>query len=103
MVITFDHSTTVVISRDPGEPECEVCVDGSTTNCSPTDITVMNTAKLSLEFSCLRPQDMYSVKIRKEIGENCVLFKLTAKFGEEKPIYKIVMNVEDYRSTEINT
>lgn len=73
MVITLDHSATVVVSRDPGEPECEVCVDGSTTtNCSPTDIMVMNTAELSLEFSCLRPQDMYSVEIRKEIGENCV-------------------------------
>lgn len=72
MLLSVDSGTTVVVSRDPDEPECEVCyVDGSTPNCSPTEKTLTNVEKLSLEFSCLKPQDVYSVKIRKKIGENC--------------------------------
>uniref|UniRef100_A0A3Q3J9I8 CUB domain containing protein 1a n=1 Tax=Monopterus albus TaxID=43700 RepID=A0A3Q3J9I8_MONAL len=68
MVITIDSSTTVVVSRDPVEPACDVCsVDGPTPNCSPTEKTLTNVEKLSLEFSCQNPQDMYRVKIRKKI------------------------------------
>ncbi|XP_059206765.1 CUB domain-containing protein 1 isoform X2 [Centropristis striata] len=68
MVITVDSGTTVVLSRDPKEPECEVCsVDGSTPDCSPTEKTLTKVEKLSLEFSCLKPQDVYSVKMKKKI------------------------------------
>lgn len=82
MVITVDPSTTVVISRDPEEPECGVCsVDGSTPNCSPTEKTLTNVENLSLEFSCPKPENMYSVKIKKNIGENCVYFNYLPKFG----------------------
>ncbi|XP_035039349.2 CUB domain-containing protein 1 [Hippoglossus stenolepis] len=68
MVVSVDPSTTAVVSRDPGEPECEVCtVDGSAPNCSPTEKTLTNVDKLSLEFSCPKPQEMYSVKMEKKI------------------------------------
>uniref|UniRef100_A0A3B4YT54 CUB domain containing protein 1a n=1 Tax=Seriola lalandi dorsalis TaxID=1841481 RepID=A0A3B4YT54_SERLL len=68
MVLTVDSSTTVVFTRDPKGPECEVCtVDGSTPNCNPTEKRLSNAEKHSLEFSCPKPQDMYSVKIKKKI------------------------------------
>ncbi|KAE8281979.1 CUB domain-containing protein 1 [Larimichthys crocea] len=68
MDITVNSSTTVVITRNPKEPECEVCsMDGSTPNCSPTEKTLTNVEKLSLEFSCLKPQDVYTVMIKKKI------------------------------------
>lgn len=72
MVVSVDSSTTVVVSRNPGKPECEVCSpDGSTPNCSPTEKTLTNVDKLSLEFSCPKPQDMYSMKMNKKIGKSC--------------------------------
>uniref|UniRef100_A0A3Q3WW93 Uncharacterized protein n=1 Tax=Mola mola TaxID=94237 RepID=A0A3Q3WW93_MOLML len=68
MVLSVDARTTVVVSRDPQEPECDVCsVDGSTPNCSPTEKTLTNVGNLTLEFSCPKPQNMYSVKIKKSI------------------------------------
>ena len=71
MVVSVDPSTTAVVSRDPGEPECEVCtVEGSAPSCSPTEKTLTNADKLSLEFSCAKPQEMYSVKLEKKIGES---------------------------------
>lgn len=73
MVVTVDSSTTVVMSRDPRDPECEVCsVEGSTPNCSPTEKTLTSVENHSLEFSCPKPENVYSVEIKKKIGENCV-------------------------------
>ncbi|XP_031151808.1 CUB domain-containing protein 1 isoform X1 [Sander lucioperca] len=84
MLLSVDSGTTVVVSRDPDEPECEVCyVDGSTPNCSPTEKTLTNVEKLSLEFSCLKPQDVYSVKIRKKI--ECTQKTCTPPAGEVDP------------------
>lgn len=72
MLLSVDARTTVVFSRDPQEPECEVCsVDGSTPNCSPTEKTLTDVRNLTLEFSCLKPQNIYSLKIKKTIGESC--------------------------------
>ena len=72
MVITIDPGTTVILKRDPKDTECEVCsVDGSTSDCSPADKKKLtNVDKLSLEFSCLKPEDVYSVEMTKKIGEN---------------------------------
>lgn len=84
MVITADSSTTVVVSRDPGEPECEVCsVDGYTRYCSPTEKTLTNVEKLSLEFGCLKPQDVYSIRIEKKI--ECTQSSCTPAVGEVEP------------------
>ncbi|XP_051247553.1 CUB domain-containing protein 1 [Dicentrarchus labrax] len=83
-VITVDSSTTVVVSRNPEEPECEVCsVDGSTTNCSPTEKTLTNVKNLTLEFSCLKPQDVYSLKMKKKI--ECTKSSCTPAAGEVDP------------------
>ncbi|XP_030268931.1 CUB domain-containing protein 1 [Sparus aurata] len=84
MVVSVDSSTTVVVSRNPGKPECEVCSpDGSTPNCSPTEKTLTNVDKLSLEFSCPKPQDMYSMKMNKKIG--CTTALCTPAAGEVDP------------------
>ncbi|KAK5854957.1 hypothetical protein PBY51_005105 [Eleginops maclovinus] len=83
MVITLDSSTTVVLSRDV-EPECEVCsVEGSTPDCNPTKKTLTNLENLSLEFSCLKPQDVYSVKMKKII--KCTQSSCTPAAGEVEP------------------
>ncbi|XP_071356553.1 CUB domain-containing protein 1 [Trachinotus anak] len=84
MVITVDSDTTVVFSRDPEGPECEVCTtDGSTPNCSPTEKILNNAEKHSLEFSCLKPQEMYSVKVKKKI--ECTKSSCTPAAGEADP------------------
>lgn len=71
MVLSVNSSTTVVIRRDPEAPECDVCsLDGSTPQCATNEKTLTNVNNLSLEFSCLKPQDVYSVEIKKKIGEN---------------------------------
>ncbi len=72
MVVTVDSGTNVVISRDPKQPECEVCSKAdATSDCSPTEKTLTNVKDLTLEFSCLKPEDVYSVKMTKKIGKNC--------------------------------
>ncbi|XP_029298643.1 CUB domain-containing protein 1 [Cottoperca gobio] len=84
MVITVDSSTTVVISRDPKEAECDVCsVDGSTPDCRPTEKTMTNVERLSLEFSCQKPQEVYSVKMKKKI--ECTPSSCTPAAGEVDP------------------
>lgn len=84
MVITVDSSTTVVVSRNPEGPECEVCsIDGSTPNCSPTEKTLTNIENLSLEFSCLKPEDVYSVKMKKKI--ECTSSSCPPAAGEVDP------------------
>lgn len=71
MVVTVDPSTTVVLNRDPKEPECEVCsIDGPAPNCSPTEMTLTGVENHPLEFSCMNPQDVYTVKTKKIIGKS---------------------------------
>lgn len=81
MVVTIDPSTTLILRRNPKEPECEVClVDGSTPNCSPTELTLTKVENLSLEFNCLKPEDVYSVKMQKTI--ECTQSSCTPAAGE---------------------
>ncbi|XP_005754468.1 CUB domain-containing protein 1 [Pundamilia nyererei] len=66
-VISVDSSTTMVLSRDPKESVCEVCTaEGPTLTCS-TEKTLNNVEKLSVVFSCPKPQDGFNVKIKKTI------------------------------------
>lgn len=73
MSTTVDSSTTVVVERNPGEPDCEVCSVGELArSCSPTEQMLSNVANLTLEFSCPTPQNVFSVTIAKHIGERLV-------------------------------
>ncbi|KAM3596949.1 uncharacterized protein V6R79_023287 [Siganus canaliculatus] len=84
VVVSVDPSTTVVISRNPDEPECEICsVNGSTPSCSPTEKKLTNVEKLKVEFSCLKPEDMYDVKTKKNI--ECTQTTCTPAAGEVDP------------------
>lgn len=64
MEVTVGASTEVVLSRKPSDPECEVCSGG---DCSDTGRTLTNVDKTALEFSCINPQDVYTVKITNKI------------------------------------
>lgn len=80
MFTTVDSSTTVVVERDPEEPDCEVCsVVGSTPSCSPTEKTLSNVVNVTLEFGCPTPQNVFTVKIKKHIGESLIIFLETAE------------------------
>lgn len=71
MDISTESGTTVVITRNPEEPECNVCsADGPDPTCHATELTLTNSQNTSLEFSCLKPQDVFSVHIKKKIGED---------------------------------
>ncbi|XP_053302036.1 CUB domain-containing protein 1 [Pleuronectes platessa] len=84
MVVSVDPGTIAVVSRDPGGPECEVCtVDGSAPSCSPTEKTLTNVDKLSLKFSCPKPQEMYRVKMDKKI--ECTQTSCTPAAGDVDP------------------
>ncbi|MEQ2192497.1 hypothetical protein XENOCAPTIV_012530, partial [Xenoophorus captivus] len=68
ITVTIGPSSTVVLSRDPGQTECEVCVvDGTSSDCSSTEKTLKSAEKLPLEFRCLQPQDVFSMKMTTKI------------------------------------
>ncbi|XP_072226330.1 CUB domain-containing protein 1 [Leuresthes tenuis] len=91
--ISIGPSTTVVLSRDLGQPECEVCTtDGSTPDCSSVEKTLTTAEKLSVEFSCLKPQDLFSVKIKTTI--ECTKGSCTPAAAEVDP--KLL---EDFKRT----
>ncbi|XP_061676391.1 CUB domain-containing protein 1 isoform X2 [Syngnathoides biaculeatus] len=84
VVVTIDSSTTVTISRFSQEPQCELCsgVDSART-CSQTGKTLTNVETLSLEFSCLKPQEAFSVAVKKTI--ECTKSSCTPTEGELDP------------------
>ncbi|XP_077362600.1 CUB domain-containing protein 1 isoform X2 [Festucalex cinctus] len=84
VVVSADSSTTVTISRFSQEPQCELCtgVDSART-CSQTGKTLTNVQSLALEFSCLRPQDAYSVEVQTTI--ECTKSSCTPTDGELDP------------------
>lgn len=95
MVITADSHTTVVLSRDVDEPECDVCsVDVTTRDCSLTTKTLTNVKNVSLEFSCTNPEKMYSVTIERNIGE-LVLRKSPALLHELILLFKILIKYSE--------
>ncbi|CAL8292612.1 unnamed protein product [Merluccius merluccius] len=63
--VTLGSDTRLIFSRDGQEPECEVCVDQK---CDP-DYKLLRgpTTNTSVEFGCLRPQDLYRVEVNREM------------------------------------
>lgn len=69
----MDPGTTVVVKRNPEDGDCEVCSgEGATLDCSPTQKTLTNVLGVTLDFSCPRPQDVFSVDIKKLIGQSLI-------------------------------
>uniref|UniRef100_A0A8C5GCQ0 CUB domain-containing protein 1-like n=2 Tax=Gouania willdenowi TaxID=441366 RepID=A0A8C5GCQ0_GOUWI len=69
VVVTIDPSTTVVLSRDVQEPECEICTPaaGSNPDCSSKKKMLTNVENLSVEFSCSNPEGVFSVTVTEKI------------------------------------
>lgn len=84
MAVTIGPSSTVVLSRDPGEAECEVCVtDGASPQCSSTEKTLKSAGNISLEFRCLKPQDVFTMKMITKI--ECTQSSCTPAAAEADP------------------
>ncbi|XP_024154038.1 CUB domain-containing protein 1 isoform X2 [Oryzias melastigma] len=84
MDITVGPSSTVVLSNDPGSPKCSVCtVDGSEADCSHSGKTLTSGKKFTLEFRCLRPQDVFRVTM--ETKMDCTPTSCTPAAAEVDP------------------
>ncbi|KAM4724936.1 CUB domain-containing protein 1 [Anableps anableps] len=84
MTVTIGPSSTVVLSRDPKETECEVCVtDGATPDCHSTEKTLKSAEKLPLEFHCLKPQDVFTMKMTTKM--ECTKSSCTPASAEVDP------------------
>lgn len=68
MSVTPDPKTTIIISRLTSEPDCSVCVKTPKQTCDPKRQKITDPGKTSVEFTCPRPQDIYSVEINRQIG-----------------------------------
>ncbi|XP_014905498.1 CUB domain-containing protein 1 isoform X1 [Poecilia latipinna] len=69
MTVTIGPASTVVLTRDPGKEECDVCVtSGGSPDCHATEKTLKGAEKLPLEFRCLKPEDVFTVKMITNIG-----------------------------------
>ncbi|KAM4550064.1 CUB domain-containing protein 1 [Fundulus diaphanus] len=84
MTVTIGPTSTVVLSRDLGETECEVCVPGGASpECSSTVKTLKSTEKLPLEFRCMKPQDVFSMTMTTKL--ECTNSSCTPAVAEVDP------------------
>lgn len=67
MEVTPDPNTRIVITSTTPEPDCSVCktVD-SKQQCSTRQLRLSDPS--SVEFTCPKPQDVFSVEINRELG-----------------------------------
>ncbi|KAM3858171.1 CUB domain-containing protein 1 [Diretmus argenteus] len=68
MSVTPDPDTSVRVSRKTTEPDCSVCLDPEPQQkCNPTEVTLRDARNTTVEFTCARPQDVFSVEINRDI------------------------------------
>ncbi|XP_070778267.1 CUB domain-containing protein 1 [Enoplosus armatus] len=68
MSVTPDPDTIIIISRVTSEPDCSVCENKAPKQiCNPTYLRINDPRNTSIEFTCPRPQDVFSVEINREI------------------------------------
>lgn len=71
MHVTPDPYTIIIIKSAVPDPECSVCeTKDSKQKCNPKNLTLRDLTNTSVEFTCPRPQDVYTVEINREIGMN---------------------------------
>lgn len=69
MSVTPDPDTIILIQREPGEPDCSVCENvAPKQKCNPRRLELKDPTNTSVEFTCPRPQDVFSVNINRDIG-----------------------------------
>lgn len=62
-------NTIIKINKVDEEADCSVCrYQGSSQVCNPKRLTLEYTTNASVEFTCLQPQDIFSVEINRKIG-----------------------------------
>ncbi|KAG7225465.1 hypothetical protein INR49_027460 [Caranx melampygus] len=68
MSVTPDPNTIIIITRVAEEPDCSVCMDDAPKQiCNPRYLRITDPRNTSVEFTCPRPQDIFSVEINREI------------------------------------
>lgn len=82
MSVTPDPNTIITISRVTEEPDCSVCVNQeSKQNCNPKELTLEDPTNTSVEFTCPRPQDVFVVEIKRDIGMKVQKKKMILTFS----------------------
>lgn len=71
MSVTSDPKTKVIISRKDKKPDCEICATlKSVQKCNELKVTLDSPHSTPVEFTCSKPQSIFSVEINREIGMN---------------------------------
>lgn len=96
----MDSSTTVVLKQDAEEADCDMCYDG--VPICHTEKTLTNVQNYMLKFSCPKPQNVYSVEIKKHIGKSLsnlvtdMFFQLLYYLENEITIFFLLRMHQDY-------
>lgn len=62
--------TKVIISRLKEGPNCSVCVgEGSSEDCNTQTITINEAQTTRVNFTCSRPQDIFTINISRNFGK----------------------------------
>uniref|UniRef100_A0A3B1IN57 CUB domain containing protein 1a n=1 Tax=Astyanax mexicanus TaxID=7994 RepID=A0A3B1IN57_ASTMX len=66
MTVVPDPNTSITIKKSPQGPDCTVCVgEGTSRTCGSTQ--TLSDAQTTVEFSCSRPQDAFTVEIIRDL------------------------------------
>lgn len=71
VTFTPDRDATINISSNQVKG-CRVCTGARHSHCN-TSLLLTDSTRVSLEFECSRPQDVFSVEIVRNIGEMSVV------------------------------
>ncbi|XP_077600136.1 CUB domain-containing protein 1 [Stigmatopora nigra] len=84
IVVTVDSSTNIAINKFSQEPQCELCSGAdSARTCSETAMVLSDLQNVAIDFSCLKPQEVYSVEVKKAI--ECTKNSCSPTAGETDP------------------
>lgn len=74
MYVTSDPNTNLIITKEVKESDCQICVmEASKKTCTP-QIRLKNPRNASVEFTCLHPQNVFTVEINRGIGMKIKIF-----------------------------
>lgn len=69
MSVMPDPDTIITIRRLSSEPDCSVCMNKEPNQiCNRKYLTLKDPYNTTVEFTCPRPQDVFTVEINREIG-----------------------------------
>lgn len=69
MISVIPDPDTIIRITKIGDADCSVCENKEPRPvCKPGSLTLRDPTNTSVEFTCERPQDLYTVEINREIG-----------------------------------